>query len=285
MERTTNICPICGNRARFLTKHPDADIYRCTHCTHAFSAPESMPEQEAYDSTYFYETHRRWFEHPNTQFFDQIAKIIPQDTSVLDVGCGRGDLLQYLHHKRPDLRLTGIDHSENHADGIHFIQGDFFKLDIRESFDIVVSLATIEHVRDCVVFTKRLHQLTRPGGLVVVMTVNESGLLYGLARCGRAIGIRLAFNRLYSRHHFHHFTRKSLCLALELGGLQVTKQITHNAPIKAMDLPVNNGAADAVLRIGVWAIFVSGSITTKTYQQTVICSAPVSSSSNGRIMT
>ncbi len=273
MRETIKNCPICRSSARLLATHPDADIYRCNQCTHAFSDPESMPEQEAYDSTYFYETHRRWFEHPNTRLFEQIAKVIPQGSSVLDVGCGRGDLLRYLHRRRHDLQLTGIDHSKNQSDHIRYIQGDFFKLAIGESFDFVVSLATIEHVPDCVAFARRLHQLTTPGGIVVVMTINESGLLYALARAGRGAGIRLAFNRLYSRHHLHHFTRQSLRRALESGGLRVSKQIMHNAPVKAMDLPVRNPAADAILRMGVWGIFLAGSMTARTYQQTAICSA------------
>jgi hypothetical protein len=46
----------------------------------------------------------------------------------------------------------------------------------------------------------------------------------------------------------------------------------HNAPVKAMDMPVRNPAADAVLRAGVGAVFAAGSVTSKTYLQTVICS-------------
>ncbi|HSO63908.1 MAG TPA: SAM-dependent methyltransferase [Ornithinibacter sp.] len=30
-------------------------------------------------------------------------------TQVVDVGCGRGELLEHLHAARPDLRLTGVD--------------------------------------------------------------------------------------------------------------------------------------------------------------------------------
>lgn len=109
------------------------------------------------------------------------------------------------------------------------------------------------------------------------MTINESSILYGLARAGRALGINLAFNRLYSRHHLHHFTRQSLCEVLESSGLKVSKQVMHNAPVSAMDLPVKNSALDAVLRAGVWAVFMAGSITSKTYQQTAICSAGAAS--------
>lgn len=232
-----------------------------------------MPIQEAYDDTYFYQTHRRWFEHPNTSLFRKISDMIPQGSSVLDVGCGRGDLLKFLRSMRPDLQLTGVDFSYNSSDGIRYLQGDVLTLDIAEKFDFVIALAAIEHVPNCIAFAKRLQELVNPGGAVVVMTINEASLLYGLARAGRALGVQLAFNRLYSRHHLHHFTRQSLCQALESCGLKVSTQIMHNAPLKAMDLPVQNSAAEAVLRAGVWAVFLAGSITARTYQQTAVCSA------------
>ena len=272
MGNPVKTCPICHDVARFEAKHPDADIFRCCRCTHAFSDPDSMPIQEAYDDVYFYQTHRRWFEHPNASLFKQISDSIPQGSSVLDVGCGRGDLLRFLRSRRPDLQLTGVDFSANSAEGIRFLQGDVLTLDIPERFDYVIALAVIEHVPDCFAFANRLRQLASPRGAVVVMTINESSVLYGLARAGRALGINLAFNRLYSRHHLHHFTRQSLCKVLESCGLKVSKQIMHNAPLRAMDMPVRNTAMEAVLRVGVWAVFMAGAITSKTYQQTAICS-------------
>ena len=248
MGNPLKTCPICHDVAHLAAKHPEADIFRCGSCTHVFSDPDSMPIQEAYDEAYFYETHRRWFEHPNISLFREISDMIPLGSSVLDVGCGRGDLLKYLRIKRPDLRLTGVDYSPNNSEGIRYLQGDVLTLEIAEKFDVVIALAAIEHVPNCVAFARRLHELATPGGSVVVMTINESSLLYGVARAGRAMGIDLAFNRLYSRHHLHHFNRQSLCQVLESNGLKVAKQIMHNAPVRAMDLPVRNSVFEAVLR-------------------------------------
>jgi hypothetical protein len=93
-----------------------------------------------------------------------------------------------------------------------------------------------------------------------------------VGRAGSSLGIPLAFNRLYSRHHLHHFTPKSLRTLLESSGLAITDHIMRNAPLKAMDLPVRNPVADVLLRAGVWVIFTAGSITSKTYLQTVVCS-------------
>ena len=270
------LCPICGSDTRLLAKHPDADIYRCESCSHAFSDMASMPKQEEYGAEYFDDTHRRWFEHPNTQLFDRVAAFIPQGGSVLDVGCGRGDFLRHVSRTRPDAKLTGIDFAPNQDDKIKFLQGDILTLDpdtlnSGERYDVVVSLSVIEHVPDCVGFARRMGELTKPGGVTIVNTPNEASILYGLGRAGRMLGVPLAFNRLYSRHHLHHFTPKSLRTLLESCGLKVSNHIMYNAPIQAMDLPVRNAAADAVLRSGVWVVFAAGSLTRKTYLQTIVC--------------
>jgi SAM-dependent methyltransferase len=256
-----------------MALHPEADIYRCTECTHAFSDPASMPAQETYDSNYYEEAHRRWFQYPNTALFDRIARLVPQGASLLDLGCGRGDFLRFVHKQRPDLRLTGIDFSPNQDDAIRFLKGDALSTNIEEQFDVTVSLAVIEHVVDCAAFANRMLALTKPGGTVVIMTVNESSLLYGLARTGRALGIPLAFNRLYSRHHLHHFTRASLSRLSRECGLSVSRHILHNSPVKAVDLPVKNKAADATLRLVVAAVTAAGYVSSESYLQTIICTA------------
>jgi 2-polyprenyl-3-methyl-5-hydroxy-6-metoxy-1,4-benzoquinol methylase len=265
-------CPICQTTARFMATHPEANIYRCDCCTHAFSDPTSMAGQESYDPGYYDDRHRRWFEHPNAALFDRITAIIPHGGTVLDVGCGRGDFLRHVRRKRHDVQLTGIDYSPNQDEIIHFLQGDACKLDIRDRFDVVVSLAVIEHVPDCIAFANRMRELTKPGGTIAIMTVNESSILYGLARTGRVLGVPLAFDRLYSRHHLHHFTRTSLRRLLESSGLKLSQHITHNTPVKAVDLPVRSRKADALLRVIVMGVSAAGYALSKSYLQTVICS-------------
>ncbi len=256
-----------------MAKHPEADIYRCSGCTHAFSDPGSMPDQEIYDAAYYDNEHPRWFEHPDTKLFDCIIALIPEGGSVIDIGCGQGAFLRHVHSKRPDVQLTGVDYSSNRDEAIRFFQGDALKLDISDRFDVVVSLAVIEHVLDCVELTKRMRELTKPGGTLVMMTLDESSVLFGLARLGRLLGVTVAFDRLYSRHHVHHFTRKSLTRLLESCGLKVSQRLLHNAPLQAVDLPVRGRMADALFRMALGVVFGAGWVLSKAYLQTVICFA------------
>ncbi len=106
------------------------------------------------------------------------------------------------------------------------------------------------------------------------MTLNDSSLLYALARVGRLAGVRIAFDRLYSKHHVHHFTPKSLRAAFEANGLRVMHQFSHAAPIEAMDIPVKSGFSDFVLRTGLRAVWAGGEVLGQGYLQTIVCETP-----------
>ncbi|HET9162858.1 MAG TPA: class I SAM-dependent methyltransferase [Solirubrobacterales bacterium] len=248
-----------------MPRHPDSDLYRCASCSHAFGFPR---EHETYDDDYYEIEHRRWFDHPNTALFDQIAEAIPPASAVLDAGCGKGDFLRHLHAQRQDLKLTGLDFTANeNTNGIRYLQGDVMTLDPGK-FDAVVSLAVIEHIPDVTEFVRRLYSFVRPGGVVAIMTVNESSLLYRLARATRPV-TPITFNRLYSAHHVHHFTRQSLESLLQSRGARIERSWTHNMPLAAIDIPAE-GIAGAVLRAGMWGVCVAGDRTGMAYLQTVI---------------
>jgi SAM-dependent methyltransferase len=79
--------------------------------------------------------------------FQIFARNVPlQDKSLLDVGCGLGDLLTYLDSLGLRVRYTGVDLLEKMAQaarrnhpGIDFVQGDIFQANPfePESFDVV----------------------------------------------------------------------------------------------------------------------------------------------------
>jgi SAM-dependent methyltransferase len=256
-----------------MPQHPDAAIFRCGHCTHAFTDPQSIRNPETYRQSYYEHDHKRWFENPNIKLFDRILREIPPGASVLDVGCGRGDFLRHAAAERPDLNLTGIDLSPNgSSDRIRFIQGDILQLaSAGETFDVVASLAVIEHIDDVQAFVSRNCSLLKSAGKLIVMTINDGSLLYRAGRLGRSFGVPLAYNRLYSVHHLHHFTRQSLSLLLKRHQLTVETHLDHNAPVKAMDIPAPNKVIEAVLRTGLYGLWIAGRLTRKSYLQTTVC--------------
>ncbi len=268
------VCPVCKSPAAFAYSHPEADIYRCQACTHAFSDQKSLRRFEEYSAEYYDAAHKNWFENPNFSLFEWIERQIPLTAaSVIDVGCGRGQFLDYLRQKRPSLRLVGVDLSTNSdRDGIQFLCGDVleFRLD---PFDAVISLATIEHVPDPVTFASSLHDLCNPGGVAFVMTLDDGSLLYRASRAARMFGISVAFDRLYSSHHLQHFTHRSLVSLLENAGFQVRRSHHHSVPLKALDLPVSP-LARPVFLAAVGLLFAAGDLTRLSYLQTIMAVRP-----------
>jgi SAM-dependent methyltransferase len=258
-------------------RHPEVKLGHCIRCGHRFSQIKPSVSMEPYDAVYFEETHRNWFAHPNLALFEQIARFIdrePMPRSLIDVGCGNGALLHFLSGRSASspVALTGVDLVANgSAPGIEFIQGDIFLLDVHREFQIVVSLMTIEHIADIRGFVRRLKSLANLGGVVVINTINDDSTLYGAARMLRRFGIVLPFERLYSRHHLHHFSHASLSHLLQTEGLQPMGVILRNTPLASLDIPVSSRAADLILRGGVSLLFSLGSLSGRTYSQTVIC--------------
>ncbi len=131
---------------------------------------------------------------------DQLARHFGRETgglrplqglSVLDVGCGGGLMSEPL--ARLGARVTGIDPGEKNvaiARGHAEPQG--LAIDYRvatveelaaagERYDAVVCLEVVEHVPDVGAFVKSCTDLVRPGGMLVLSTINRTMKSYALA--------------------------------------------------------------------------------------------------------
>lgn len=114
--------------------------------------------------------------------------------SVLDVGCGGGLVSEPL--ARLGAAVTGIDPTHDSiAVARSHAKGQGLTIDYRtasveqlvaagEQFDAVVCVEVIEHVPDQAAFVKSLGQLVRPGGALVMSTLNRTLKCYALAIVG-----------------------------------------------------------------------------------------------------
>jgi 2-polyprenyl-3-methyl-5-hydroxy-6-metoxy-1,4-benzoquinol methylase len=270
-DHSTVPCPICGEAATLAYSHPEANIHRCPKCTHVFSDVASIRAPEEYSAEYFEKVHRNWFAHPNIRLFGWIESQLPKSArSVVDVGCGQGQFLDFLHRNRPNLRLVGVDLSSNpDREGIQFVRGNALDLDLG-TFDAVVSLATIEHIADVTSFAARVYSLCKPGGMVIVMTVDNGSLLYRVARVARRLGVPIAFNRLYSAHHLNHFTTRSLADLFARSGFHVVNTLHHSVPLQAIDVPVKNPIARPLFLAAAAMLLALGDAMGQSYLQTIV---------------
>lgn len=123
------------------------------------------------------------------QVIEQQIKNFAQDRelasmSALDVGCGGGLLCEPM--AKMGLNVTGIDASEmsigvaqQHArmskldvDYRHCLSADLLKES--KQFDIVLNTEVIEHVPDQQQLIKECCALLKPGGLMVLATLNRT---------------------------------------------------------------------------------------------------------------
>jgi SAM-dependent methyltransferase len=102
----------------------------------------------------------------------------------LDFGCGTGGLVRYLRNRRM-AEAFGFDESsiteEVRLKGIPVLSGDELRAEAG-SFDVVSAIEVLEHTLDPVSELRRMRELLRPGGLLVLTTGNAQPYAHRLAR-------------------------------------------------------------------------------------------------------
>jgi len=101
--------------------------------------------------------------------------LIPQDSSVLEVGCGTGELLASLNPRRGvgvDISPRTIDIARNKFPHFQFHVGDVENLQIHEKFDYVLLVETIGHVDDIQLAFKELHKVCKPETRLIIVHYN-----------------------------------------------------------------------------------------------------------------
>jgi 2-polyprenyl-6-hydroxyphenyl methylase/3-demethylubiquinone-9 3-methyltransferase len=150
---------------------------------------------------------------------------------VLDIGCGAGLLCEPL--ARLGAQVIGVDPSESniaaaklHADKSH-VSIDYRcttleEMDQRERFDIVLAMEVVEHVVDVGAFLARCASVLKPGGLMVVSTLNRTWKSFALAIVGAEYVLRWLPR---GTHQWEKFvTPEELARHLENSRLGITEQ-------------------------------------------------------------
>ncbi|MEY2562635.1 MAG: hypothetical protein QOH88_828 [Verrucomicrobiota bacterium] len=186
-------CPVCeGTTSKLLFEQrfgmlsegsllAGYDVVVCSQCGCAFA--DRIPEQSVFDEHYAsmskYEyAHRGGEESPfDAARFDVIANYLSaqigdRETRVLDVGCATGGLLDRLR-RLGYANLTGLDPSPGCARLAKQVYdlpvqvGTAFENDLpKRSYDLVIVVGVLEHIRDVAAAVAKLDELVSPRGMI-----------------------------------------------------------------------------------------------------------------------
>lgn len=153
------------------------------------------------------------------------------EARIIDVGCGDGFHLRLLRDfGRPGWQLEGVDPSRRAVEvaaqaGIKVHEGTVERLDLPAStYDLVLLVATVEHVADPAGVLGAVRALLKPGGRAVVVTDNTDSLdckLFG----GRYWG------GYHFPRHWNLFNPRALRLLAEKTGFEIHSLSTVVGPV------------------------------------------------------
>jgi len=184
----------------------------------------------------------------------------PDGRPLLDVGCYTGVFVEIA--ARHGWDAWGVDPSRwaverAQARGLHVLQGTLETADLLEAtFDVVAMWDVIEHVTDPRGVLQQAYRLLKPGGLVVVHTMDIDSLF------ARLMGARWPW---LMEMHIYYFSRRTLRVMLEKCGFQVLSDRPQGRYLRlgylmnrvgALAPPVGRPAEWLVTRLGLRGLAV-----------------------------
>jgi len=214
---------------------------RCGHCGLVYLNPR--PANEELDRIYPPDYHAFQFSPKNFGLAHRVrsrlearrllsyCRSLGEHARILDIGCGDGFHLRLLKSfGRPGWRLEGVDASDRAVmaarnSGLTVHLGTVESAGLPDNcFDLVLLIATIEHVENPLAVLRAAARLLRPGGRAVIVTDNTATLDF-----------RLFGGRHWGGYHFPRhwnlFDRRSLRLLAERAGLETVELSTILSPV------------------------------------------------------
>lgn len=162
-----------------------------------------LDRQNAYRERY--RAHRPGWKASGEQFEELVKTRLTPQSRVMDLGCGRGGVVELFWRK---VRLAaGLDPDPpslhgHRAQGMPVVCGRGEELPFADgSFDLIVCIWVLEHLRDPEIVFREVRRTLNPGGHFLFLTPNLRHPLMVANRLGRAAPQlqRRLVPRLYGR--------------------------------------------------------------------------------------
>lgn len=231
-ECDIRVCPVCAGQ-KFQRPFPQAWpwLNRCSGCGLMFAAPQPSDRELAsiYSASYFKTfgyspsstaAYRRMKRIACRKLLDDVRRLCPDipGRRLLDVGSGLGDLL--CAARDDGWTVCGLEQNEwAIAESERIVPGATrcgMLADAdwpAESFDLITCLDVLEHLRDPPESLRQIFHWLRPGGALVITTVDADSW------SARLSGWRWVH---IHRDHLWYFNRQTLVRLLSAAGFQPT---------------------------------------------------------------
>ena len=163
----------------------------------------------------------------NDSYDDFLELIIKTNASVLEVGCGPGNITKYLLTKKTDLKIIGIDISENMIElakknnpTAEFVIMDCREIDsLNKKFDAIICGFCIPYLSnsDCLKLISDCKNL-----------LNNSGILYLSFVHGNYENSGYISGSSGDRTYFYYHNLNNLVKTLESNHLEINRLIPKN---------------------------------------------------------
>jgi glycosyltransferase involved in cell wall biosynthesis/2-polyprenyl-3-methyl-5-hydroxy-6-metoxy-1,4-benzoquinol methylase len=169
---------------------------------------------------------RDMWKQKNKYYYSELEKIcsrlIPPGRSVIEIGCGTGDLLGAVRPERGlgiDLSARMVEIAAGKYPGVEFRQGDAENLDIDEKFDYVIMSDLVGFLTDIYQAFVELHKVCRPDTTIVITQYNY--LWEPIMKLGEKIGLKMP------QQHQNWLAFPELRNLLDLAGFEIFREEFH----------------------------------------------------------
>ncbi len=161
-----------------------------------------------------------------------LDEILEEQISILDVGCGTGDLIKYfnddINHQFDSMTIFGCDYNSKLVSKINkalgkerVFHGGIDDVHIEEKFDLIILSHVFEHIIDPKKYLKTLKNRLKREGYVYL----EVPSLFGHFQNYHNYGLEL--QRFFTIAHIFNFSNLTLRNMIESEGFRVIKSDSH----------------------------------------------------------
>jgi 2-polyprenyl-3-methyl-5-hydroxy-6-metoxy-1,4-benzoquinol methylase len=169
------ICYLCGSNENFKRpgvlrdNYPEIDVLECSECGFVFLSKQ--PEVD-YQNECVHDTELNADDKRRAEYLSDIAN----GKSLLDFGCGSGNLLRLLKGD-----IAGLEPCLKTKEAGFPLYRSIDE--INRKFDIITMFHSIEHLTNPRLILIELRRKLKPGGMLVIETPNSDNALLTLYNC------------------------------------------------------------------------------------------------------